>query len=257
MDIDVRARLHQSHRYTDPGVIQKLFSIVKIPQRFVTKVHFLSVWLSETNSSVEPEHQVRWQKLLQLCRCVSNMCTRSTKSNIELINRALGDIAAREVEGAMKARRKETKAFQSSAKELYMTTAKTPSNVGLQRFLSSHPAIKVGVEALNQAKITLERLDERDIDVKEILAIHLSGIHLSPTQLLHMRKKDVLIQTHVTMIKQLQDYCAIMQRLQSLAFQRGRASDSELFMLQYKNLPSYARRHVLFGYPLIAGQPSE
>jgi hypothetical protein len=135
----------------------------------------------------------------------------------------------------------------------FKLTSNRVTNQNLNLFIKTVPPIKVGLDLLNESKNYLERISERDITEQELLHLLETGITTSPLQLLQQRKKDVIIKAQVNLMKEMKEYTNTLASLNRKALDPNGPDETELFQEQYKFLPSYSRRKVLFGYPLIAG----
>jgi hypothetical protein len=175
------------------------------------------------------------------------------ESVIKTFNSMILDLVAKEVETSLKRCRGELNEFKDKLMSSFKKTANRVTNQNLNLFTQYVPPIKVGMSLLNSSKEYLERMSERDISEQEILRLLETGITTSPLQLLQQRKKEVIIKAQVNLMRELKVYTMTLQELNRKALLPDGPDESELFQEQYKFLPSYSRRKVLFGYPLIAG----
>lgn len=168
-------------------------------------------------------------------------------------NSILTDLIARDVETNGKQVRTKLKELQSKLITIYKSTSPSVSQSGLTRFSKCIPAIKVAMDHMNEVKNFLERLSDRDITPLEIEEISKSPLIMNPLELFQERALDRRVRTVTILLRQVREYIQTLDNLKQIALHDNRVSESEIFQKQYQFLPSYSRRQVMFGYPLIAG----
>jgi hypothetical protein len=99
----------------------------------------------------------------------------------------------------------------------------------------------------------VQRIIDRDITEQELWRHGQTGLLRNPFILLQGRKKELSTKHQADLIKEVREYANTLKELNHLALQADGPDEHELFTKQYKFLPSYSRRKVMYGYPLIAG----
>lgn len=181
-------------------------------------------------------------------------CNLSWDKRIKIQDSILLDIQAKELEITLKNSRKKVKDVTQELIQAYKYSAIRPSNNGLALFSQSYPAFVVTEETLARSKNILERMSERDISPSEIMELAQTALMVNPLQIMHERKRDIKVRKQVEVHSQVSDYINTLNGLHQKALNPNGWDESKIFQEQQKFLPSYSRRTVMFGYPLIAGK---
>lgn len=184
---------------------------------------------------------------------IPRSCNMRQNSKEVFYNSILTDLIARDVETNGKQVRMKLKELQNKLITIYKSTSPSVTQSGLTRFSKCVPAIKVAMDHMNEVKNFLERLSDRDITPLEIEEISKSPLIMNPLELFQERALDRRVRTVTILLRQVREYIQTLDNLKQIALHDNRVSESEIFQKQYQFLPSYSRRQVMFGYPLIAG----
>jgi len=165
------------------------------------------------------------------------------------------DLMARNLEQSFKDLRKTVKDFTANADRIIHSVMENPKNAaGLNNQARSLPPIRVGLNLLQDTRNNLQRLIDRDLSTDEVEQLARRGVPTSPFDYLHNRKRHMVIKSQTDMIKEINHYVKTLDDLTAKAVHLSGPDEHELFQEQYKFLPSFSRRKVMFGYPLTGGQ---
>lgn len=171
-----------------------------------------------------------------------------------MITNMLLSLTAKDIEKAAKKNRAVLKEFQQKVIRLLKESTYTLNNESLNLLLRKVPPLRVTNQVIQSSKDILERMDQRDITDDEIFSIASTGIMSNPLDLLQQRRREMIIKHQVDLIRELRLYSRTLEAIRIEALTSSMANESDLFQKQYQFLPSYQRRKVMYGYPLISGE---